>query len=391
MISAQWSVIYNPKFLNRLLQILYKISLQNIKILVDCIKSSQCIYSLIKLIKYCSTPEKLLSAKILCNICIKTDKDNLEEVLDLYYDDYGKKFNNFLELLIDNVYLIRKKCWNSTEINSTGNYVLSNYLIKIIRELIYNNSYSEEINNLINNLNLSSCKTTDDFIKKEIILSAIGSDFFGQAIGSRVKVPNPLSNISSNFDFTQKNEEIKPITGTIIGFSKNMNELFGITESNSKNLETFNNNSFYNIPNNLNDNVIKKDVKGEINLTPNNDFENKVGILLDNSITNKSNFNVQELFPKVFDQCKVMPIIDYINYENIKIDQNTIDCLIDFLEKNIPTNYNKNEIKESELLIKQNENNIINLCTNIIRFLYSFFEYNSNKIGNKLEINISPK
>ena len=74
---------------------------------------------------------------------------------------------------------------------------------------------------------------------------------------------------------------------------------------------------------------------GEINLTPNNDFENKVGILLDNSITNKSNFNVQELFPKVFDQCKVMPIIDYINYENIKIDQNTIDCLIDFLEKNI--------------------------------------------------------
>ena len=85
MISAQWSVIYNPKFLNRLLQILYKISMQNIKILVDCIKSSECIYSLIKLIKYCSTPEKLLSAKILCNISIKTDKDNLEEVLDLLF------------------------------------------------------------------------------------------------------------------------------------------------------------------------------------------------------------------------------------------------------------------------------------------------------------------
>ena len=132
-------------------------------------------------------------------------------MLELYYDDYGKKYNNFLELLLDNTYQIRKKCWNSTEINSTGNYVLSNYLIKIIRELIYNNTYSEEMNNLINNLNLSSCKITDDFIKKEIILSTLGSDFFGQAIGCRVKVPNPLSNISTNFDFSTKNEEIKPI------------------------------------------------------------------------------------------------------------------------------------------------------------------------------------
>jgi hypothetical protein len=33
--------------------------------------------------KYCSTPEKLLSAKILGNLCIKTEKDDLEEILDL--------------------------------------------------------------------------------------------------------------------------------------------------------------------------------------------------------------------------------------------------------------------------------------------------------------------
>ena len=72
MISAQSSVIYNPKFLHRLLQILYKISIQNAKILIDCINSTEYIYSLIKLMKYCSTPEKLLSAKILQNICLKT-------------------------------------------------------------------------------------------------------------------------------------------------------------------------------------------------------------------------------------------------------------------------------------------------------------------------------
>ena len=393
LISAQWGTIYNPKFLNRLLQILYKISIQNIKILIDCVNSSEYIYSLIKLIKYCSTPEKLLSAKILCNICVKTERDNLEEVIELYYDDYGKKFNNFIELLMDNTYLIRKKCWNSSECNSTGNYVLSNYIIKIIRELIYNNIYSSEINNFINNLNLSKCKTTDDYIKKEIIFGILGADFFGQANGSRVLVPNPLSN-SSSFDFNSNHMEIKPITGTIIGFSKNMNELFGITESNSKRLEeNVNRGGFFNSinNNNINENVAKKDVKGEINITPNNDPENKVGILLDNSLVNKSNFNVQELFPKIFNQCKTMPLLPNINYENIKIEQNTIDYLIDFLEKNIPINYDINEIKGNESLIKLNDNNKINLCTNIIRFLYSFFEYHSNKKSEKCEIKISPK
>ena len=396
MISAQWSVIYNPKFLHRLLQILYKISIQNAKILIDCINSTEYIYSLIKLMKYCSTPEKLLSAKILQNICLKTSKEKLEEVLELYQEDYGKKYNNFLELLLDNIYLIRKKCWNNCESNSTGNYVLSNYLTRIIRELIHNNVYSSEFNNLLINLNISECISTEDYIKKEVIFSVLGSDFFGQAIDSRVLVPNPLSNISSPFDFSKNSKDIKPITGTIIGFSKNMNELFGITESNSKQLDkqNINNGGFFPIRdegglfgnnNNVNSNnneSQKTEVKTEINITPNNDIENKVGILLDNSFINKSELNVQELFPKVFEQCKSMPIINSVNYQNINIEQKIIDNLIDFLEDKL-----SNNIKD----ITKNANNIINICTNIIRFLYSYFEYYSKNNNEKIKIQISPK
>ena len=399
IISAQWGSIYDPKFLNKLLQILYKISIQNTKIIIDCLNSSGYIYSLIKLMKYCSTPEKILSAKILGNICLKAEKENLEEVISLYYDEYGKTFDSFLSLLIDSTFLIRKKCWNTGETNSTGNYILSNYLIRIIRDLINSNKYTSEINDIINKLDLSNCKENDEYIKKEIILSIIGIDYFGQANGSRVLVPNPLSNFST--PYAQGVDEIKPITGTIIGFSRNINELFGIVESNSKKLEEQDlNRRYYDNVNNINDNMPKTDVKGEINITPNNDLENKVGILLDNSLNNKTDFNVQELFPKVFDQCKVMPIIDSFDYDKINIGQNVIDYLIDFLEKNIIINNNNvisndiNEIKEIKEENKNNkniDNNIINLCTNIIRFLYSYLEYQSRKKGDKIEIKISPK
>ena len=392
MISAQWGIIYNPKFLHRLLQILYKISIQNDKILVDCINKGEYIYSLIKLMKYCSTPEKLLSAKILGNICMKTKKEDLEEVLDLYKDDYDKSYKNFLELLLYNAYLIRKKCWISGESNSTGNYILSNYFIRIIRELIYNNMFSSELNELINNLNLSECKSTDDYIKKEIILSVLGSDFFGQAIDSRVLVPNPLSNSSSPFDFSKNSKDIKPITGTIIGFSTNMNELFGIIESNSKKLEEQVTNSriFFNINNNeINEPTPKTNVKAEINITPNNDAENKVGILLDNIFMNKSDLNVQELFPKIFSQSRTMPLINLMNYKNINIEQKIIDNLVDFLEEKLLINKNVNDIIDENTIIKNNDNKLINICTNIIRFLYSYFEYYSN--NNNGQIQISPK
>ena len=391
LITTPWSVIYNPTFLNRLLRVLYKISIQNNNILIKCINSSQYIYSLLKLTKYCSTPEKVLSAKILGNLSLKTDLEDLDEVVKLYYDDYGKKFNNFIELLINHIYLIRKKSWKNGEFNSTGDYILSNYFIKIIRDFISNNQYITEINNLIKNINISKCKTTDDYIKIEIIINIIGIDYFGQAQGSHVLVPNPLSNSASPFDFNSKNDEIKPISGTIIGFSKNMNELFGITESSSKKLEEQNmNNRYLNSRYNINNENIpkKEEIKGGIYITPNNDIENKVGILLDNSLINKENFNIKELFPNIFNQYMVMPIITSINYENLKIDQNIIDYFVDYLEKNIPLkgkNFDGNE------LIQNNNNTIINLCTNIIKFLYSFYEFYSNKTNEKNEIKVSEK
>ena len=210
--------------------------------------------------------------------------------------------------------------------------------------------YISELNNLINNINLSECKSKEDFIKKEIIFSVLGSDFFGQAIDSRVLIPNPLSNFSSPFDFSKNSKDIKPITGTIIGFSTNMNELFSITESNSKKLEEQDNNrgGFFTNMNNINNDIYetmsKTNIKAEINITPNNDPENKVGILLDNIYINKSELNVQELFPKIFNQCRTMPLINTVDYKNINIEQKVIDNLIDFLDEKLLINKNNNDI-----------------------------------------------
>ena len=387
IISNQWTVIYNPKFLNRLLQILYKISIQSANVLIESINSSEYIYSLIKLIKYCSTPEKLLSAKILGNICIKTNEENLNDVLELYFNDYGKQFNNFIDLLIDNTLLIRKVSWNTANFNSTGNYIISNYLINIIRELIYSGKFINEINSLINNLNLNECKTNEDYLKKEIILGVVGADFFGQANGSRVQVPNLLLYNDSSFEFNKKSYDQKPILGTIIGFSTTMNECFGIVESNSKKLDEIVSNLSGGMFGYGARNIQEKSTKSleQINITPNNNIENKVGVLLDNSLINNESFNIQELVPKVFNQCQVMPIVNSINFDKFKINPETIDYLVDFLGNNLSEDNDLDDLNK----YKKNNNNIINLCTNIIRFLYAFFEYYSNNKNGI--ISITPK
>ena len=379
IISTQWTVIYNPKFLNRLLQILYKISIQNIKILLDCINSAEYLYSLIKLIKYCSTPEKLLSVKILSNLCVKSDEETLNEINELYFNDYGKTYNNFIELLIDNAFLIRKISWNDNTYNSSGNYIISNYLISIIRELVYSNKFNNEVNDLLNKINLNECKTKEDYIKKEIILGIVGADFLGQANGSRVQVPNPLFNCNSPFDFNKKSYEQKPLLGTVVGFSTTMNEFFGITESNSKKLDEITGNlggSIFGYGNRNTQEKVQKAL-GQMNITPNNNMENKIGVLLDNSLINDENINVQELVPKVYNQTKAMPILNNINFDKFKIIPETIDYYIDFLNENI---YKEDNLDN----LNKNNNNIINLCTNIIRFLYAYFEYHSNNINNNI-------
>ena len=379
IISGQWTVIYSPKFLNRLLQILYKISIQNIDIILKCVQSSDYIYSLIKLMKYCSTPEKILSIKIINNLSVNISEENLNEICELYLNDYGIQYQNFIELLVDNAMKIRKATWNSGEYNSQGNYIISNYIIKTIRDLAYNDKFSKEINTLINEKNLSEIKSTEDFIKKEIIFGIVGGDFFGQANGSRVQVPNSLFGQNNSFDFNKKDYEEQPNYGTIIGFSTTMNEYFGVTESNSKKLDEITNNSSSWNPNIIRNNNNQDNFKDfePINVTPNNNMENKVGVLLDSSLSNMDSFNIRELSPKVFMQCKAMPLVNSINFDKFIIENDTIDFLVDFLDNNIKINSNEKKINS----------NIANLCNNIIRFLFAYFDYYSNsneKIGNKI-------
>ena len=100
---------------------------------------------------------------------------------------------------------------------------------------------------------------------------------------------------------------------------------------------------------------------------------------IDNSLINKENFNIKELFPKIFNQYMVMPIITSINYENLKIDQNIIDYFVDYLEKNIPLkgkNFDGNELIQNNNSIRGNYRllNEINLSARVSEAIKSGLE-----------------
>ena len=149
MVNSQWEVIYNPEFLNRLLRILYKASIQKCEIIAQSITSSESIYTLIKLMKYCSTENQFLCAKTLMSLSLNSDEIIFNEVLEIYKGEYVCKYKNYIELLIGLAINIRKKSWMYNNYNSTGNYIISNILIDIIRQLAYANKCKKEISRFI--------------------------------------------------------------------------------------------------------------------------------------------------------------------------------------------------------------------------------------------------
>ena len=359
MVNSQWEVIYNPEFLNRLLRILYKASIQKCEIIAQSITSSESIYTLIKLMKYCSTENQFLCAKTLMSLSLNSDEIIFNEVLEIYKGEYVCKYKNYIELLIGLAINIRKKSWMYNNYNSTGNYIISNILIDIIRQLAYANKCKKEINEIINS-KLYDEKTKEiDYLKEEIILGIIGGDYYGQANGSKVRVPNEIHSSNINFNFIKKDYKEQKLTGTIIGFSSSFHDYFGITQS--KPLSVPPNGRNRNNPHN-NINEKKKELKFEtISITPNNSIENQVGVLMDGSLLNtKESFNINELTPKIYEQYAVMPFQQIIDYEKFEISDEKLNDLILFLIENNDMN-----------------SKIINLKTNILRFLSNYI--NSKK------------
>ena len=370
MINSQWIVIYNPKFLNRLLQILYKISIQEqIPIIKKLLLNSDYILNIIQLMKYSSTENKFLLSKILTNFSKNSSTNILNEVCEIYNNLYKTKHENYIELIISIIYSIRKISWCYNKINSNSNYIITNILIDLLKELIYKKKFIREFENLFKTLNIEK-----DLLITEIVLGIFGGDFQGQSNGCLVRIPSEVSSENSLYGFSKEDYKDILITGNIIGFSSSFNDYFNITQNNSINVIAISNTGGrrnYNWNNPLPNFEKKKNVKLEtIYLTPNNLVENQVGVLMHRSLLNtKENFNINDLNPKVYEQYNSMPLIKDFDYSNIDLNKEKICEFIDIL-----INDENNESVDE-----------INLKTNILKFFIAYFS-NKKNFNNLFEL-----
>lgn len=314
IINKQNEEIYDPEFLNRLLSILYKCSCQytSDKILISMANPLN-FSSLIKLMRICSTQNKILIAKILQNTCPNLPEEILIESVDLilqqsegdkFIDEYAKRRKNFsqfdkfvfVDFIIEIIRDIREKVW-STDFESNGCYLVTSEFIILLRKLWYNENWNETINTLFDKL-----VEENDYLRKEIILSIFGADYFGQAFGAKIKVKSDdLKGL--NFNFIKKDYIEHYNYGTIIGFSPNMDNLWSKKQTkDQKNKE-------------------KSNIS--VKLTPNNSLENSIGVLLHDSIL-KEDFNINDLTPKTFSQHEIMVTQEKINFDNFKIAKESI-------------------------------------------------------------------
>ena len=346
--------IYDPEFLNRLLIILYKCSCNmNEKILFNLVNPFH-FSNLIKLLRICSTENKILIAKILANVCPQIPEEILIESVDLFtqisdYDPFMTKFSNkikklphnerviFVELILSIIEDIKEKVWTKN-IESTGSYLVLNELTTLLQRLWSNEGWNAILNNILDESLRDDPK--QNIIRKEIILSVLGGEFIGQSIGMAVTIRIDNTKQGVNFEFIKKdyNEHIN--TGTIIGFSSNVDEFF-IKKNKEKD---------------------PKKIKTPIMyLTPHNNLENNVGIILNDSLF-KDEFNLNDITPRTLLQHQIKVVQKDINFDHFNIKHENLKILIQFLLSN----------KEST------DSEIINLKSNIIRFLEKYF---SKKVG----------
>ena len=369
-IYNQNAAIYDSDFLNRLLSILYKCSAQQSDKILFSIANPLNFSTLLKLLRICSTPNKILISKILQNICVAVPDEILIESVDMllqshdtdsFIDKFQQKRKNytqfdkivFVEFIIDLILDTRVKAW-SKESESSGAYLISSQLVYLLRKMLYSDNWNDAINGLFTNFlpnqeeNLNT-NVIESSLRKEIILSVFGGEYFGQGNGAKVKIKTE-SQKGINFDFIKKDFSEHFNYGTIVGFSAGMEENW--YKKNTKDLK-------------------KKSVKSPaINLTPCNSVENQVAVLLHDSIL-KEEFNLVDLTPKIFYQHEVMITQEDIQHNNLKLKEEELLPLLSFVI------YDKNNTSES-----------INLKANILRF---FTTFTSNEEGMKKLLNWDEK
>ncbi len=368
LVYNQNEVIYDAEFLNRILTVLYKCSTQyqNEKILFN-IANPLSFSILFKLIRLCSTPEKLLITKIIINICPHIPEEILIEGIDLFLKDSEndrfihnfsikrRKFANFdknifIEFIIDLISDFRIKCWNKDN-DSTGSYIITSQLINLLRILWQNENWKILINNLLNDLiDFEGLNFTDEnmqneekgmlierILRKEIIIGIFGGEYVGLATGVEIKVKNEFSQNSIDLDFIKKDFSDHYNKGTILGFSPSMEEIW------------------MKKPNKENKNQKKNKKFNPVHLTPNNSVDTQICVLLNESIL-KDEFNLVDIQPKIFSQHEILISEQKINFDNLDIKVKDFEKILSF----IINSYDNN---------KQDLCPLINLRTNYLIFL----------------------
>lgn len=368
MIVSQNSTIYDSDFLNRLLTILYKCSAQPSEKILFSIANPLNFSSLLKLLRLCSTQNKILIAKILQNVCVTMPEEIMIEAIDIFIqspegDDFilefcekRKKYSDldkriFIELIIDITKEIKSKSW-CKNFDSTAGYVVSNELIYLLRRMLLSEHWSAEMSELL----LCLQDENSDHLRKEIVLSIYGGDHVGQANGSKVRVRQENTK-GLNFDFIKKDFTEHFNYGTIVGFSGGLDEIWNKKQGK--------------------DNKKKTKKIPSVMLTPGNSVENQVAVLLHDSIL-KEEFNLMDLAPKVFSQHEVMIIQPEIHFDDkMKLSKESLTALLSYVV------YDKCQTSES-LNQKVTILRILNKLAQCEKGLQSLLELDNNYISDTL-------
>lgn len=370
-VYKQNEVIYDPEFLNRLLIILYKCSMQyqNEKILFNIANPLNfCV--LFKLIRICSTPEKILITKILTNTTPYIPEDIIVEGIDMFlkdseYDSFVHNFTHkrknygnfdntiFIEFVIDLIQDIRIKSWNN-ERESNAAYVVSCQLINLLRTLWQTECWKDNINRLfkdlinfddaslasLQNLENVSSENLQKYLRRETIIGIFGGDYLGLAAGSEVKVKTEISNNTIDLDFIKKDYLDHFSIGTVLGFIYSSDDIWSKKASKDNKVNK------------------KTDKPFAVYITPNNTVDMQVCVLLNDSILN-DDYNMIDISPKVYNQNQLIISQPKINFDNLQITSDDLEKIFLFIISD------KNQANETP----ENMSALVNLKTAYLRFV----------------------
>ena len=218
-------------------------------------------------------------------MCVKIPDEILVESVDLFishkdsdpflkslaekrklYTKYDKTV--FVVVVLEIIKSIRGKIW-SKAVESSGGYIVSCELVRLLQILWCDEQWVDVVNKLFSQM---AGSMNQDMNLSEIFSSVLGGQFNGQSAGSRVKISSEISRQNINFEFIKKDFTEHFNYGTIIGFSPGMNEIWN-KKSKEKEKDPKKVAPAKKVP-----------VSNAIFLSPDNNQENLVGVLLQDSL-----------------------------------------------------------------------------------------------------------